>query len=78
MVPIDWSFNAWPMGSGIIRRCGFVGGSMSLWGPALKSPMHKLHPVWNTVSFMLPADQDVELSAPFVPLCLFAHCHDSP
>jgi hypothetical protein len=22
--------NAWPMGSGIIRRCGIVGGSVSL------------------------------------------------
>ena len=24
--------NAWPTGSGTIRRCGLAGGSVSLWG----------------------------------------------
>jgi hypothetical protein len=34
--------NAWPIRSGTVRRCGLVGGSVSLWGQASRSPMHKL------------------------------------
>jgi hypothetical protein len=34
----------WPCQSG----CGLVGGSVSLWGQALKFPMLKLCPVWKT------------------------------
>jgi hypothetical protein len=43
--------NAQPVGSGTIRNYGLVGGSVSLWGWALMSPMLKLCPVWLTVSF---------------------------
>ena len=35
--------NAWPMGSGTIRRCDLVGGTVLLWGWALRSHMVKLH-----------------------------------
>jgi hypothetical protein len=31
-----WFEYAWPMGSDTIRRCGLVGGSVSLWGWALE------------------------------------------
>jgi hypothetical protein len=43
--------NAWPIGSGTIRRYGLVGGSVSLWGRALRSNMPK------------PTDEDVEFPA---------------
>ena len=68
--------NARPIGSGTIRRCGLVGGSVSLWGRALRYPMLKLHPEWNSF-LLMPADQDVELSAPSPAPCLPAHCHAS-
>jgi hypothetical protein len=32
--------NAWPMRSGTIRRCGLVGGSVSLWRQALRSHIY--------------------------------------
>jgi hypothetical protein len=35
--------------------------------------MLKLHSVWYTVSSLLPADQDLELSAPSPVTCLLAH-----
>jgi len=34
--------NAWPIGSGTIRRCGLVRGNVSLCGRALRSPVFKL------------------------------------
>ena len=34
--------NAWPIGSGIIRRCGLVGGNVSLWGWVLRSSVLKV------------------------------------
>ena len=48
------------------RRCELVGVCMalleSLWRWALRFPMFKLYPVWWAVYFLLPRDQDVELS----------------
>jgi beta-glucosidase/6-phospho-beta-glucosidase/beta-galactosidase len=38
--------NAWPMGTGTIRRYGFVGVDVSLWGWALKSPSAQTLPKW--------------------------------
>ena len=35
--------------SGTIRICSLTGGNVSLWRRALRSPMLKLHPVWNLV-----------------------------
>lgn len=43
--------NACLIRNGIIRRYDLVGGSLSLWGQALRSPMFKLCIVWHTVSF---------------------------
>jgi hypothetical protein len=37
--------NTWPIGSGIIRRCGLVGGSVLLWCQNLRSPILKIHSV---------------------------------
>ena len=32
-----WSFEyVWPIGSGTVRKCGLVEGSVSLWGWALE------------------------------------------
>ena len=41
MVPINLliCLNAWPIRSHTIRRCGFVGGSVPLWGWASRFPM---------------------------------------
>jgi hypothetical protein len=36
---------AWPIDSSPIRRCGLAGGSVSLWGWALRFPMLQLRPV---------------------------------
>jgi hypothetical protein len=67
-----WLKYAWPMGSGIIRRCGLVGGSVSLCRQALKSPpMLRLHQVQMRPSSWVPVYQDVK---PPVP-CLPAQCH---
>jgi hypothetical protein len=59
--------NAWLIWSGTIRTCDLVGVGVALLekvchcgSRALRSPMLKLCPVWNTVSFWLPADPDVE------------------
>ena len=37
--------NVLAMGSGTIRRCGCIGGSVSLWGWALRAPLLRLCPV---------------------------------
>jgi hypothetical protein len=34
--------NPWPIGNVTFRKCGFLKGSVSLWGWALRSPMLKL------------------------------------
>jgi hypothetical protein len=70
-----WLECAWYTGSGIVRRCGLVGESVSLWGRALRSPVLRLLPVWKTVSWQ-PLKQDVELSAPPAPR-LPGCCHAS-
>ena len=41
-------------------RCDIVGGSVSLWRWALRSPMSKLCLVWDPVLFCLSVDQEVE------------------
>jgi hypothetical protein len=76
MNPLMW-LNAWPIGSGIIRRYGLIGGSVSLWGWPLRSPMFKIY----TVSFCYFWIKDVELSAPSPVPCQAAlghvPCHDN-
>ena len=71
--------NAWPIGGGIISRCGLVGGSMSL-SRALRSPILKAIPSVAQSPLLLPVDQDIELSAPSLAPCLpgnsRASCHD--
>jgi len=57
-----WWFD-WPMGSGTIRRCGLVGGSMLLCMWPLRDPRLKLLPVWKILSFRLPADDNLLLAA---------------
>jgi hypothetical protein len=67
------------MGSGTVRRCGLVGGSVPLCRWALRSPSAQSLPSeakllsWLPVEDSVPSDQDVELSAP----CLPGHCHDN-
>jgi hypothetical protein len=65
-----WFEYAWPIESGTIRRCDLVRiGVASLeevchYVGRLKGLLvFKVQPVWKTVSFWLPSDQDVELSA---------------
>ena len=55
-------------GNGIIRRCGLVRGSESLWGWALRE--HP--PSWLKMPVLswLQLAQDVELSAPSLEPCL--------
>ena len=59
-------FECLVIGSGTIRQCGLIRGSVSLWG--FKVSMFKLHPVchpgflWMTVLSWLPSDQDIEHS----------------
>jgi hypothetical protein len=72
------------IGSGIIRRCGLIGGAVALleemchcicrW--ALGSPVLRLHPVWKIVSSLLPSNHNIELLVPPAP-CLPGHCHAS-
>ena len=61
--------NAWPIGSGTIRRCGLVGQSVALLeegchcGAGFEVSYAQAMPsVAN--SFLLPVEQEVELSAP--------------
>lgn len=44
--------NTWPKGNGTVRICGLVGGSMSLYERALRSPMLNLHNQWGTQSLL--------------------------
>ena len=70
--------NDWPTGSGTFRRCGLVGGIVSLWGCALKPQVIKIGLLLH--SLLLPADQDVELSrpspAPRLPACHHVSYYD--
>ena len=50
-----------PKGSGAIRRCGFAGGSMSLWEQAFEVSSYDKAMLSVTVHFLMPVDQDVEL-----------------
>jgi hypothetical protein len=75
--------NAWPTGSGTIRRCGFVGVGVALleevchcgmgfevsYAQAILSVVYSL--------LLLPSDQDVDLSAPSPAPCLPTCCHAS-
>jgi hypothetical protein len=54
------------LGGVALLECGLVGGRVILCRQALRFPILKLCPVWNTVSW-LPADQDVKLLAPPAP-----------
>jgi hypothetical protein len=67
--------NAWPIGSGTIRRCGLVGGSMPLRGWGFEVSYAKTIPNMEH-SLLGLVDQDLELSAPPAP-CLPASCHGS-
>ena len=60
--------NMFGQGSGTVRRCGLVGGSLSLWRWALRSSSK--FPESQTL------DEDVELSAPPAPH-LSESCHAS-
>lgn len=64
-----------PEGSGTIRRYSLVGGSVSLWGQALRSLFFKLHYDSHLTSCCL---QDVAVSAPApcLPVCYHAPHHD--
>jgi hypothetical protein len=86
IVAVLIGLNAWLKGNGTIRT-SCVGGSVSLWGWALRS--HAQVPPRAEESFhlsvclsvddsdlLLPADQDVELSS-FSSTCLPAGCHAS-
>lgn len=58
------------------RKCGFVGGSVSLWGGTVGSPMLSSAQHRITASSLLPTDQDVKLSTPPAP-CLPTRCQAS-
>ena len=49
---------AWLMRSGTIKRCGFVGGRVSLWGWALRSYAQALPSVEEPASCLLLLDHD--------------------
>jgi hypothetical protein len=77
--------NAWPMGSGTIRRCGLIGGGVALLAKYVTVRqgfeviyMLKLWPVWITVvSSWLPSEHDVGLSALSPVPCLPGWWHAS-
>jgi hypothetical protein len=69
--------NAWPIGSGTIRRCGLVGGSVSLYGVGLKASYVQALPSVVHSLLLLLVDRDVELSASSPAPCLPACCHAS-
>ena len=62
--------------SGTIRRCGFVEVDMMLleWRQALRAYTYAQATPSVLVQFLLPLNQDVELSAPFPVPCLPACC----
>ena len=62
-----WFEYAWSVGCGTVRRCGLVGGSVSLWRVGFDAPPSAEQSVFSC----LPSEQDVELSTPPAP-CLSA------
>ena len=69
----------WPhrfIETGTIGRCGIVRGSVSLGTDFEVSEAQARPRVFHSL-FLLPMDQDVELSAPSPALCLPACCHAS-
>ena len=72
--------NAWPIGSGTIRRCGFIGGVWPSWRLGImveggfEVSYAQAKPSVAHTLLLLPEDQDVELSAPFpayLPTCCY-------
>ena len=77
MAPIDVCLNIWPTGIGTIRRCGLVGGSVSLWGVGFEvSYVQAILNVAHTL-LLLTLDENGELSAPSPATCQPACCHAS-
>jgi hypothetical protein len=66
------------IGSGTSRRCGLVGGSMSLW-VSFEASEAQARPQCHSL-FLLSADPNIELSAtspvPCLPVCHCASCHN--
>lgn len=60
--------NAWPIGGGIISRCGLVGGSALLVTDFEVSGAQAR--LYGSIVFLLPANLDVELSLLLQHLCL--------
>jgi hypothetical protein len=56
--------NAWPIGTGTIKSCDLVGGSVALWGQTLRSYICSSYTHVTHSLLLLLADQDVALSAP--------------
>ena len=71
--------NAWPVGSGGVRWHGLAGVGVTLLEEVchfvvsyVQATCHVAHNL-----SLLPSDQDVKLSAPFLAPCLPARCHAS-
>jgi hypothetical protein len=60
-----WFEYVWPLGSGTIRRCGLVGGSVSLWGWPLM--FYAQAPPNAEESRLLVAYRRLSLAAAFQP-----------
>ena len=64
----------------LIRKCGLVGESMSLWKGALRSCICSSYAQCSTQASSAASDQDVALSAPSpaprLSACHCASCHD--
>ena len=65
-----WFESVWPIESGTVRRCGFVGGSM----PLVWMDFEALPSVEESLVSYLPSYKDLELLAPLAP-CLLGYCH---
>ena len=62
-------------GSGTVRRCGLLGGSVSLWELVFERASSNLP--GKQSFFCLPLEQDADLSALSLAPGLHAHCHAS-
>ena len=66
------------MESGTIRRCGLVGGSVSI---RVGFEVSDAHTRLNFCLFLLLANPDVDIltlfRAPGLPVCYYASCHDN-
>lgn len=66
-----------PKESNIIRKCGLVGGSMSLLGWASRSFLLKLPSLWLSVNFLLPTRCGTLSSCTTLAACCHSpHCDD--